>query len=67
MPTNPDTCDLLCLDLLKAERVRGALPPGDQLERVAAGAKALSDPTRLVIALAVREGGERMRVRNLAC
>jgi DNA-binding transcriptional ArsR family regulator len=51
-----DTCDLLCLDVPKAERVRAALPPVAQLETWAAGAKALADPTRLAIALALREG-----------
>jgi DNA-binding transcriptional ArsR family regulator len=52
-----DTCDLLCLDLSKAERIRAALPGVERLESWAAGAKALSDPTRLVIALALRDGG----------
>jgi hypothetical protein len=45
-----DTCDLLCLDLQKAERVRERLPAGDRLEALAAAAKALADPTRLAIA-----------------
>jgi hypothetical protein len=26
MARNPETCDLLCLDLPKAERMRGRLP-----------------------------------------
>jgi ArsR family transcriptional regulator, lead/cadmium/zinc/bismuth-responsive transcriptional repressor len=60
-----DTCDLLCLDLPKAERVRTALPPGEQLETWAAGAKALGDPTRLAIALALGDG-ERACVCDLA-
>jgi DNA-binding transcriptional ArsR family regulator len=51
-----DTCDLLCLDLPKAERVRKELPDGEELELWAAGAKALGDPTRLAIALALRAG-----------
>jgi DNA-binding transcriptional ArsR family regulator len=51
----PDTCDLLCLDLPKAEAARRALPAASELEAWAAGAKALSDPTRLAIALALRE------------
>lgn len=50
---DPDTCDLLCLDLPKAESVRGALPPGDELDRRAMIAKALADPTRLALALAL--------------
>ena len=57
MPQNPDTCDLLCLDLPKAERVREALPGVDDLELWAAGAKALGDPTRLEVALALGAGG----------
>jgi ArsR family transcriptional regulator, lead/cadmium/zinc/bismuth-responsive transcriptional repressor len=60
-----DTCDLLCLDLTKAERLRAALPPLEQLEALAAGAKALADPTRLAIALALRDG-ERACVCDLA-
>lgn len=51
----PDTCDLLCLDLPKAEAARQALPTAAELEAWAAGAKALSDPTRLAVALALRE------------
>lgn len=54
--TDPDTCDLLCLDLLKAERVREDLPSAVQLELWAAEAKALGDPTRLSIALALGAG-----------
>lgn len=51
-----DTCDLLCLDLPKAERVRSNLPRLDELTRWASGAKALADPTRLAVAIALREG-----------
>jgi DNA-binding transcriptional ArsR family regulator len=56
MAHDADACDLLCLDLPKAEAVRNALPPVDELERDAAAAKALGDPTRLAIALALRLG-----------
>ena len=56
MARNPDTCDLLCLDLPKAERVREGLPPVAELELWAAGAKALGDPTRLAVALALQAG-----------
>lgn len=55
---NPDACDLLCLDLVKAERLRRALPSVAELQTAAANAKALSDPTRLRIALALRDGDE---------
>lgn len=60
-----DTCDLLCLDLPNAVRVRAVLPSVEQLEASAAGAKALGDPTRLAIALALRDG-ERACVCDLA-
>ncbi len=60
-----DTCDLLCLDLPKAERVRRELPTVDELGLWAAGAKALGDPTRLAVALAL-EAGESACVCDLA-
>jgi DNA-binding transcriptional ArsR family regulator len=63
--SDPDTCDLLCLDLPKAERVRRSLPPVEDLELLAAGAKALGDPTRLAVALAL-EAGEPACVCDLA-
>lgn len=65
MTKDADTCDLLCLDLPKAERVRAELPVIDELEGWAAGAKALGDPTRLAIALAL-EAGETACVCDLA-
>ncbi|HEX4307183.1 MAG TPA: metalloregulator ArsR/SmtB family transcription factor [Solirubrobacterales bacterium] len=65
MARDPDTCDLLCLDLPKAERVRKGLPGVDDLELWAAGAKALGDPTRLAVALAL-EAGESACVCDLA-
>jgi ArsR family transcriptional regulator, lead/cadmium/zinc/bismuth-responsive transcriptional repressor len=53
-----DACDLLCLDLDKAERLRQGRPDPRDVERGAAGAKALGDPTRLLIAAALRDGEE---------
>lgn len=53
-----ESCELLCLDLPKAESLRRGLPSLDELEAAAESAKALSDPTRLRIALALRDGGE---------
>jgi DNA-binding transcriptional ArsR family regulator len=53
----PEACELLCLDLPKAEAARAGLPPAAELERWAAGAKSLGDPTRLTIAWALRESG----------
>jgi DNA-binding transcriptional ArsR family regulator len=52
-----DRCDLLCLDLPRAEAIRARLDPL-AAEPAAARAKAIGDPTRLLIALALREGGE---------
>src|SRR5947207_5537778 len=53
-----DRCDLLCLDLEVAERLRKKrIAP--QVAAVAAGkARALSDPTRLMLAVALREADE---------
>jgi DNA-binding transcriptional ArsR family regulator len=53
---DPETCDLLCLDLPKAEAVRAAMPPIEDLDAWSAAAKALGDPTRLAVALALRDG-----------
>jgi DNA-binding transcriptional ArsR family regulator len=48
-----DRCDLLCLDLEKAEGLRLERVDGDLAVRLAARAKALSDPTRLTVAAAL--------------
>lgn len=49
-----DRCDLLCLDLDTAERLRAQIDP--RATAAAAGRlKVLGDPTRLTIALALRE------------
>jgi ArsR family transcriptional regulator, lead/cadmium/zinc/bismuth-responsive transcriptional repressor len=53
-----DTCELLCLDLPRAEALRRTRPSTESLEDAAAVAKALSDPTRLLVATALRDGGE---------
>jgi DNA-binding transcriptional ArsR family regulator len=53
-----DRCDLLCLDLEKAERLRLDRLDARLAERLAAQAKALADPTRLTIAAALAAGGE---------
>lgn len=65
MARDPDICDLLCLDLPKAERVRKNLPGAEDLELWAAGAKAFGDPTRLAVALAL-DAGESACVCDLA-
>lgn len=53
-----DRCDLLCLDLTKAETLRAARPSEREAQAFAAGFRALGDPTRLSLALALRDGGE---------
>ena len=53
-----DRCDLLCLDAPRAEAIRQKLLNQDAAQDAAERAKALSDPTRLVLAAALREGGE---------
>jgi DNA-binding transcriptional ArsR family regulator len=53
-----DTCDLLCLDLPRAEALRRSAPAPEAVEAAAERAKALGDPTRLLIASALQRGGE---------
>ena len=53
-----DRCDLLCLDLEKAEQLRLHRLDPATAERLAAQAKALSDPTRLTIAAALAASDE---------
>ena len=48
-----DRCDLLCLDLDKAERLRQNRLAADVATALASRAKALADPTRLTIAAAL--------------
>ena len=57
MAAEPDACELLCLDLPRAEAARGRLPDLERLEAWAAGAKALADPTRLAVAVALADCG----------
>ena len=53
-----DRCDLICIDAPRAEAIRrGLLGEGAAL-KAADRAKALSDPTRLTLAGALKEGGE---------
>jgi ArsR family transcriptional regulator, lead/cadmium/zinc/bismuth-responsive transcriptional repressor len=53
-----DRCELLCLDLEKAEGLRRRRLDEERAGMVARQAKALSDPTRLILAAALAEGGE---------
>ena len=50
-----DRCELLCLDLDKAERLRSTRLPDIDAQLLAERAKAFSDPTRLTLAAALRE------------
>jgi DNA-binding transcriptional ArsR family regulator len=52
-----ETCELLCLDLPKAEALRHALPAVDELEAAAGPFKALTEPTRVAILLSLADGG----------
>lgn len=51
-----DACDLLCLDLPRAEALRQARLEFDPADGAARRAKALADPTRLMLAAALRDG-----------
>ena len=53
-----DRCDLLCLDLPRAEELRQQRLEPAVAERIAARMRTLADPTRLVLAAALREAGE---------
>jgi DNA-binding transcriptional ArsR family regulator len=56
MPRMPeDRCELLCLDLPKAEAMRGRRLAEDRARLFGDRAKALSDPTRLTIAAALAD------------
>lgn len=48
-----DRCDLLCLDLAKAERLRAERVDEATASRLAERAKALADPTRLMLVAAL--------------
>ena len=58
MTATNETCELLCLDIPKAERIRENLPDLEMLNDASSRAKALSDPNRLGIAIALDQGGE---------
>ena len=53
-----DSCDVLCLDVPKAEELRRRRLPAAAAEAAAARARALADPTRLRLATSLRDGGE---------
>ena len=53
-----ERCDLLCVDAPRAEEIRQTLLGDGEAQKAADRARALSDPTRLSLATALREGGE---------
>ena len=53
-----DLCDLICIDAPRAEAIREGLLDVEAARDAAERAKALSDPTRLTLAEALREGEE---------
>lgn len=53
-----DRCDLLCLDLPRAEKLRRERRRRGDLAKLSAAAAALADPTRLAIAVALLEEPE---------
>ncbi len=53
-----ERCDLLCIDAPRAEAIRRARLDAGVASGAAEKARALSDPTRLMLAAALREGGE---------
>jgi len=53
-----ERCDLLCVDAPRAEEIRQTLLGDGEAQKAADRARALSDPTRLTLATALREGRE---------
>ena len=53
-----DRCDLLCLDLPRAEELRGQRLAPSTVATLSGRFRALSDPTRLGLATALGEAGE---------
>ncbi len=53
-----ERCDLICIDAPKAEEIREKLLVEEAAQEAADRARSLSDPTRLTLADALREGEE---------
>lgn len=53
-----DRCDLLCLDLPKAERLRAGRLNDEASQALAERARAFADPTRLMLACALAQTDE---------
>jgi ArsR family transcriptional regulator, lead/cadmium/zinc/bismuth-responsive transcriptional repressor len=61
-----DTCDLLCLDLPQAEGLRQRRLAVADADIGAGRAKALADPTRLMLAVALRDAEGELCVCDLS-
>lgn len=61
-----ESCELLCLDLPEAERVRSLVPSAEVAGVSAARLRALADPTRLRVAMALAASGGELCVCDLA-
>jgi DNA-binding transcriptional ArsR family regulator len=61
-----DTCDLLCLDLPQAESLRRRRLTVADADVGAGRAKALADPTRLMLAVALRDAEGELCVCDLS-
>jgi DNA-binding transcriptional ArsR family regulator len=57
-PVTRDRCDLICIGASRAKAIRAKLLDESAALDAAKRAKALSDPTRLTLAEALREGQE---------
>ena len=53
-----ERCDLICLTVPRAEALRGRRLSMVDAQLAAATARALGDPTRLMVAALLRDGGE---------
>jgi DNA-binding transcriptional ArsR family regulator len=53
-----ERCDLLCIDAPRAEEIRGRMLGVEAAGNAAERARMYSDPTRLLLAAALLEGGE---------
>jgi len=67
IPMPNDRCDLLCLDLPRAEALRAERLAPDIAEAAASRASSLGDPTRLTVAAALAHAdGEELCVCDLS-
>ncbi len=53
-----DRCDLLCLSLPRAEKLRARRLPNEEAAAAASRAQALGDATRLTLAVTLADSGE---------